>query len=327
MEKPKTLFEVLGVSRRATDERVQRRWRAHVAKARGEDRVSDTVRHAYRVLANSAARRQYRDLLKACERETPILIDPQKAKGIRNFCAVVGISLTMDPENAGWHHFRLPHQDPIQWPSAVVSRSWLARLLAGLRALLTFRVFAGKSAGAQFLLVLAYIAVLMSASVATRWLGDVVREHRLRSLEAEVRVLHARASDAYRGLESAHKQFGEDFRSIAGVNLDDQEPSHRPHDLDFALIRHESVRVGWYRLHEIEPSPASFSQPQDFLDAVDSRIRVSTFLEADRDRLQELIARISADRMATDEQRQWLTHIKAMITGDRFESVESVAFP
>lgn len=322
MRKPKTLFEVFGVSRRATDERVQRRWRAHVAKALGEDRVSDTVRNAYRVLANSTARRQYRALLEACERKTPILIDPQKAKGIRNFCAVVGISVTRDPEHADWLHFRLPHQDPIEWPS--VSRSWLARLLACLKDVLTLRVLAGKPAGAQLLLVLAYIAVLVSAGVATRWLEEVVHEHRLRSLEAEVRVLHARASDAYRGLVSAQMQFAEDFRSIAGVNLDDQAPSHRPHDLDLTLIRHESVRVAWHRIHELEPSPTSFTDPKDLLDSVESRIRVSTFLEADRDLLQELIARISADRMAIDQQRQWLTHIKAMITGDKFE-VDSLA--
>jgi hypothetical protein len=322
MKRSKTFFEILGVSRRATDKQVQQRWLEQVAEAHGEDQVGKEVRYAYRVLAAAPLRNQYRELLDACRSKTLVLVPPEKVAGLRKICRVAKVLAIQDPADPAWFHFRLPHQSLPKLGTIGAPATPRRTFFAIIVDVLTFQIFRAKSAKDKFFLALLYLLVIFAGAVATRWASDVVRAEWARSLEAEIRSLHAKAEDEHRALVHECEQFVWDFQTATTVSLDDSDPTHRPRDLDLALIRHESVRTAWGSIHAIGLGPGRPDRSTDLLVATETHIHALTFLSEDRKYLVELLAAIREERRTISRGRQWLNHIRRMVAADRFETAQ-----
>jgi hypothetical protein len=317
MDKFKNLFQIFGVPRRATDELVKRRWFEHVEASHGEDQVPARIRYAYRVLRKAGLRNQYGDLLDACRAKRPLFIKPFSVQGLKDFCKSVEISVSEDPGKGNWFHFRLPNQAPFQMPTP--PRRTFLNLRQAMVEVVTLKVFRGKSAAARFYLALTYLLALCTSAVSARWTIGVVRQELARHLESDVLSLHASVSDEYRDLQTARSELIAAFQRQTATTFDDSNPSHRPHELDMAMIRHPSVRAAWVNLREASSDAERVRQVPNELIAVDSRMRVGTFLVSDRRRLRELLDTIRIEREKIEREQAWVKHIGRMIAQDEFE--------
>lgn len=343
MPEPRTAFDVLEVSREATDREIEAAYKTRVIEAEIAGRaVPDDVEAAYYALREPLNRSKYQELLKRVAKRRAIHVPPAQCQGFHEFCANAHILSQEHPVGSHCYYVWLKGQDP---PYPVQRSDGGSRPAAPgsaltfgyafgyvVRQLLCFRLFRTSGPFVRFLLLAfyAFVAVelwLAGSQVVEAWKirnARIVQERQAVERQELQRTLVEQcgaASSALADLDRAIAAMKSDFEKTTGVPFLDAVSlkTSRPAEVDTALLRHETVREAWSAITHSPPSPADLARWQESLAQIVERVRNRYERPDDKQELERVItwAREKADLIR--RQKSSIEHIRVMLAADRFE--------
>lgn len=334
-----TLFERLGVSPDADDEAIHRANMEWLAGSGSPDAIPRDVDFALRFLADAGNRRNYRELLDACEQGYAIEFAPDKFESLAKFCKLTEIRPIRDPHRENTFHFRRPDQPLPVWYQPRIERPAIVRdESSALRRFLTLQVFRHATPRQQAGYAVLYLLIVVGLAGGAEWVSRgrddsrfaklvvgpspaAVEQARREALAQSIRAKLVTAQSELKSLETSLAKLGSSFKSVVGLDWDGADATgvEKPRTLDLALIRHDSVRDAWTSLLNSRIPTDEIASHRRAADAVDRLVTAGTFRVEDERTLQQIIDWGQGRGQQLQPQSRNIEHLRVMLAAESFE--------
>lgn len=334
-----TLFERLGVSPDADDEAIHRANMEWLAGSGSPDAIPRDVDFALRFLADAGNRRNYRELLDACEQGYAIEFAPDKFESLAKFCKLTEIRPILDPHRENTFHFRRPDQPLPAWHQPHVERPGVIRgESSALWRFLTLKVFRHASPRQKAGYAVLYLLIVVGLAGGAEWVSRgrddsrfaklvvgpspaAVEQARREALAQSIRAKLVTAQSELKSLETSRANVESSFKSVVGLDWygADATGVEKPRTLDLALIRHDSVREAWTSLLNSRIPADELVSRRRAVEVIDRQIAEGKLRAEDERTLQQIIDWGQGRGRQLQPQSRNIEHLRVMLAAESFE--------
>jgi len=321
-----TLFDILGVNADVDTEGVKNRFQEHwMAAGCDYGAVPREIMYAERILRDVQGRSVYKEILRACNGEFPLKIDPDQEAHLREICEIAQIRIFELPNRPNTFEFRRANQEAPYWSKEVpgfprAPEPALRRVIRGVWQFVTLQLFLDTSVKEKLGLVLLYGAVGCGAYFAVPKVQEkaqeAIAEYRVAVRLDSIRERHADAVRELAVLRKAVLAFAADFENVTQVELGD---GNLTSDLERAMIKYPAVREAWNAIVERRVSDTNLDELAGRLSAINVDDDGTGSLGEHLARISEIVSSVDAYRRSLEAQRIDLNHIEQKL---KFESLE-----